>query len=144
MAKTRYTGKLGKMYLDADGGTPTTYTQITAVRNIQPPTVSRARIDVTGMEDTAAETRPGIEEEREFSFEFLWDPDDTVDASVRTCYDNESLAHFKAEFTDGTTTLAIEWSGYLTALEPIAVDGSSGVAMRAVGVVSGSIEETVT
>lgn len=144
MAKNRYTGRSGKMYIDADGGDPTNYTEVTVARNIQPPPQSRARIDVTGMDDSSAVTRPGIEEESEFSFEIIWDPDDTVDASLRTSYTNQSLAHFKAEFTDGTNTLAVEWSGYITALEPLAVDGSSPVAMRVVGVRSGDITETVS
>lgn len=144
MAKIRYTGRTGKMYIDADGGEVVTYTQATVARNIQLPNESRARIDVTGMDDERAETRPGIEEESEFSFEIQWDPDDTVDASIRTSYANKSNAAFKAEFTDGTNTLSVTWSGYITALEPTAVDGSSPVAMRVVGVRSSDITESVT
>jgi len=144
MAKTRYTGRTGKMYIDADGGSPVTYTQCTVARNIQLPPESRARIDVTGMDDEQAESRPGIEEESEFSWEQLWDPDDAVDATIRTSYEGMSLAHFKAEFTDGTTTLAVTWSGYIVGIEPLAVDGSSPVAVRVVGIRSGATSEAVT
>lgn len=141
MAKTRYTGKSGTIAVDVLGGV--SYTQVTVARNIQLPAHSKTRIDVTGMEDDDAETRPGIGEESEFSFEIQWDPNETIDAALRTALDDDTYCTFRAQFTDGTTTLTVTWAGYIVALNPVGVDGSSPVAMQVVGVRTGAITEAV-
>lgn len=143
MAKSRYTGKSGVLEIDADGGGTPAYTAAAVVRNIQLPPETKARIDVGGMDDTNAETRPGLPEESEFSFEMAWDYATTLDADLRTAMTNDSLSHFKAEVTDGTTTQTTTWSGYITDLEPLAYGGNDPVAMRVIGVRSGAITEAV-
>jgi hypothetical protein len=128
--------------VDPAGGT--TFAQVTKVRNVQAPPQNRASIDVTAMEDTAAASLPGIHEESEFSFEFLWDDADATDEDLQDLYTSGDVAAWKIAYTDGTNTWAMTFSGWVKALEPAAVSGSDPVVMRLVGQRTGAITNTFT
>lgn len=142
MAKDIYTGKGATVYVDPSGGS--TFAQITKVRNVQHPPRSRAEIDVTAMEDTSAQSRPGIEESSEFSFEFLWDDADATDEDLADLYASGAIASWKITLTNGTDTWAQTFSGYVKELQPSALGGSDPMVMRLVGRRTGAITDTFT
>lgn len=142
MAKNIYTSKGATAHVDAAGGS--TFAQITKVRSVQHPGRSRAAIDVTALDDTSAQSRPGIKQEAQAVIEFLWDDADTVDAAIAGLYDSGVLANWKIAVTDGTTTWSQTFLGWVSNLEPLALGGSDPVAVRCTITVSGAITDAFT
>ena len=142
MAKNRYAGKSGQIHVDPAGGS--SYSQILLARQIQLPPRTRASIDVTAMEDTSAQSVPGIAEESEFSFEILWDDEETTDEALATLYSSGAIATWKAVITDGTSTWTQSWSGYVSGLEPQAFGGNDPVTLRVTGLRTGAITDAFT
>jgi hypothetical protein len=142
MAKNRYPGRAAKLEIDvtAEG---TSYSQITLCRNIVPPEATRAFIEMMGMEDDDFTGEPGIEEESGFSFETLWDVDDTVDASLRTAYEDVTECKFQLTYTDkDANTQVTSWNGFITGLAPAGGGGNDPVVMAVSGVRIGAISES--
>jgi len=143
MAKNKFVGATMVISIDVTGA-GTAFNQVTVGRNCQMPPDERGSIDCMGVDEDDPDPRPGIKQSSEFSWEQLWDPDDTQDAAIRTAFDNKTLCNFKVVSTDGTATLTDEWDGYITGLVPLAYDGASPKIMRVTGVRKGAFSEAVT
>lgn len=142
MAKNIYTSFGATIYVDPAGGV--TFAQITKARNIQMPNRNRASIDVTALEDTSVQSRPGLEEESEFSFEVLWDDADAVDEDLAGLFTSGDTAAWKVTLTDGTNTWAQTFDGHVSAIEPQALGGSDPAQVRVVVKRTGAITDTFT
>jgi len=141
MAKDRFPGRGGTFQVDVTG-LGTSYNPVTIARNIQLPGASKAFIDLMGMEDVSFQGEPGIEEESTWSLEVIWDPDDAQDASLRAAYVADTYCNFKVTFTDkDANTMIVQWNGYITGLDPVAVTGNDPVAMVVSGRRVGTISE---
>lgn len=144
MAKNRFAGAGAtiEVCVDLEAEEPS-YSAVTLCRNITPPGASRAWIELMGMEDDDPQGLPGIPEDSEFSFETLWDPDDTQDASLRTAHENKTKCGWKAYANDGTNEVTVSWEGYITGLEPSGYGGTDPVVMTVSGNRIGGITEAV-
>jgi len=142
MAKNRYVGKsaLVKVNINDDG---TTFTAVGLIREVTPPPEVKSKIDVTGMEDTVAEIRQGIEEESEFTFLALWDQAATGDAGVKTLYDSGAEVRWQVIVTDGTNTWTMDFDGIVMGIVPQKIGGSDPVTFQVTVSRTGAITHTV-
>lgn len=142
MAKNRFPGRGATLSIDVTGD-ESSYNALLLCRNIKPPAAGKAWIEMMGMEDTAPKGTPGIQEASEFSWEMLFDADDSQDTSVKTAFDNETLCNFKVEVSDGTDTMTISWDGYITGWDPQGFGGNDPVLVSVTGQRVGATTESV-
>lgn len=124
MAKNRYIGKGGLVKV-ASGNT---FVSVGLSRNVTPPPMEKAVIDVTGMDDTTAQTAQGIEQPSAFTFESLHDPDDTTDDLVDTLYGSGNTVTWQIVTIAGAKTWTKSFSGWVSAIVPSAFGGSDPVS----------------
>ena len=142
MAIEKYVGATAVLSVDPAGGA--SFSQVLGVIVNKLPAQRKENVDVTAIDDTTGDSRQGIEEPGEFSFDIFWDPDDTVHGSLQTLYGSGDSAAWKLVLTDGSSTLTITWSGHLVELDRQPVNKSSGLVARIRGFKRGALTEAVT
>jgi len=129
MAKNRYTGKSGLVKVN-DNGDGSTFNTVGLSRSLTPPPEVKAKIDVTGMEDTVFQEKAGIEQSSEFVFTEIWDSADTTDSAIDTLYGSEDAVKWQVILSDGTNTWTQEFSGWVSGITPQSVDGTTAVTRQ--------------
>jgi hypothetical protein len=85
-------GTLLQLYSDSPG----TYTTIRGVSGFQGPTANKPEIEVTAIDDTAAQYLAGIPDYGNITFEIFWDPANVVHQELKTDFDTVgSVSWFK-------------------------------------------------
>ena len=72
-------------------------------------------------------------QQSDFTFTEIWDPMDTIDASLDTAYGASTLCKWRITWTDGTNSAEAEFDGFILGLAPTTV-GADGVQEREVTV----------
>lgn len=96
---TRYVAD-GATIARSNADSPLTYTAIPQVVSITPVGSNRGLIDVTNLSSPAREYKKAIKDGQEIQLRMQYDPDDTVQASLRTDLDSEDARGFRITLTD--------------------------------------------
>lgn len=96
----KYIGLGSVIAVDAAGGS--SYVTIDLCVSGQPPKRERDLVDFTTLDATLQVYEPGIEKHSEYSFEYVWDPDDTNQTALYTLFGSKVKANWKITFTDAT------------------------------------------
>ncbi len=67
-----------------------------------PPARERELVDFTTLDATLQVYEPGIEKHSEYSFDHVWDPDDTNQTALYTLFGSKAKANWKITYTDAT------------------------------------------
>ncbi len=73
--------------LQMSASSPVSYTTIRGVEGFQGPTASKPDIDVTAIDDTAAQFLSGIPDYGNITFDLFWDPADSNHQALKTAFD---------------------------------------------------------
>lgn len=84
----------------SNSNSPLTYTAFPQVISIGPVGKARSLIDVTNLSSTAREYKKAIVDGQEIQVVMQYDPDNTVQANLRTDCDSENAVGFRITFPD--------------------------------------------
>lgn len=114
---------VGTVFAVGDGVSPGDYLPF-CVNSIDPVGYTRTLVDVTTLCSTAHEYRLALKDGQEISIEAFYDPDDAVQASLRTALDNGTEKAFKITLSDDSPATEITFSALVTTWNiGAAVDG---------------------
>lgn len=120
-------GTIVKVDEDDSGST---FTTCTIIMEVTPPARTRAKIDITAMEDTLATNAAGIEEHSEFKFKQFWHPTDTQHASIDTLFGNKNQVIWNIVYPF-STPITDQFEGWVSGMEPETIT-TSGTITRMV------------
>lgn len=120
-------GTLVKVDEDDSGST---FTTCTVVMEVTPPARTRAKIDVTSLDDTLATNAAGIEEHSEFKFKQYWHPTDTQHASIDTLFGAKTAVIWNIVYPFASA-ITDSFEGWVSGMEPEAIS-PSGMITRTV------------
>lgn len=114
---------VGTVFAVGDGASPLDYASF-CVNNIDPVGATRALVDVTTLCSTTHEYRLALKDGQEINIEAFYDPDDTVQESLRTALDNGTTKYFKITLADESPATEVTFTALVTAWSfSAAVDG---------------------
>ncbi len=87
--------------LQMSSSSPVNFTTIKGVEGFQGPTASKPDIDVTAIDDTAAQFLAGIPDYGNVTFDLFWDPAETTHQALKTAFDTVgSVTYFNIVASD--------------------------------------------
>jgi hypothetical protein len=87
--------------LQMAGGSPSSYSTIRGVEGFQGPTASKPDIDVTAIDDSAAQFLAGIPDYGQITFDLFWDPAEVNHQLLKDAFDIVgSVTYFKIVASD--------------------------------------------
>ncbi len=137
----KYTGAGALVEVDVDG-TPT-WTTVGCTFTITPPPQVKNDVEMTCQQDTEADAVPGIEQLSQFSFDQPYD-EAASKTTVDDFYASGAVKDWRITFTDGTNSMQIAFSGYVSGLTPAAAGGNDPVQRTVTVTRKGSITYTHT
>lgn len=111
---SKYLG-LGSVFSVDENDSGSVFTAITLCVDGTPPARKRVRIDGTVLSETLSTYELGMEDFSEFTFTQLWDPLDTVHASIDTLFGAKTVVIWTITYT---STEVDSFEGYVSAMEP--------------------------
>mgnify|MGYP001564961960 CR=1 FL=1 len=97
---SKYIGLGTVISVDAAGGS--VFATIDLCVTGTPPKRERDLVDFTTLDATLQVHEPGIEKHSEYSFDHVWDPDDTNQTALYTLFGSKVKANWKITYTDAT------------------------------------------
>ena len=121
MAKEKFTGAGAIVEVDIDG--LPTWSPVGCTINITAPPQSKAQIDTTCQQDTAASAVTGIEETSEAQFEEGFDHafNNTI---IDAFYDSGAVKDWRITYVNDTASMVIVFPARVSALTPASAGGS--------------------
>jgi hypothetical protein len=106
-----------KAYYSSDGNT---YTEITQLISVTPPSLEVPEVETTVLSDTAKSFRPGkITGPGEFAFRIMYDPAVASHTALATLVTTPANRYWKFEYNDTLTNSATDtFQGFITGWEP--------------------------
>lgn len=106
---------------------PTSFSTIRGVEGFQGPTASKPDIDVTAIDDSAAQFVAGIPDYGNVTFDLFWDPAETTHQNLKTAFDTVgSTTYFQIVASDDGAATG-EFQGEVKGWEH---DFSKGAALK--------------
>ncbi|MFZ5762835.1 MAG: ubiquitin-activating E1 FCCH domain-containing protein [Thermodesulfobacteriota bacterium] len=124
-------------YVSGGTATPVTYTQIKEIKNFKPSGSTVGEVDVTDLDSTAKEFRPGLADNGSFSMDMHHLSNDPGQAAARTAFNASAVKDFK--ITDPVGAV-YTFQGYFSNFPNLPDAAVDGVLVGAITVrISGSI-----
>lgn len=127
------------LYIDLGDVSPTVWTQIPEIKDINVRTGSATVIDVSDLSSAAKEKRMGLQDEGQCTFTLMFRPGDAAHAELVAAKTDRAIRDFKLVLTD-TPATEYRFSGFVLSV-PIAA-GVDAVIESAVTIeISGPVTE---
>jgi hypothetical protein len=101
------------LYIDLGDVSPTTWTQLPDVKNVNFRTGSASVIDVTDLSSTAKEKRMGLADEGQCTFTLMFRPKNTAHAELVQAKGDRQSRDFKVVLTDTPTPTTYYFTGFV-------------------------------
>jgi hypothetical protein len=100
------------LYIDLGDVSPTTWTQIPDVKDLNVRTGSATVIDVSDLSSTAKEKRMGLQDEGQCTFTIMFRPSDSAHAELVAAKTDRAIRDFRLVLTD-TPATEYRFSGFV-------------------------------
>jgi hypothetical protein len=94
-----------------------------------PPARERELVDFTTLDATLSVYEPGIEKHSEYTFDHVWDPDDTNQTAIYTLFGTKVKANWKITYTD-TTPQTWTFLGFVSKVETLPIEHNKPLMRR--------------
>lgn len=128
-----------KLKIDLGTSSPSIYTQIPDVKNINFRTGSASVIDTTDLSSTAKEKRMGLQDEGQLTFTLNFVPNQTTHAELLQAKSDRQVREFELELTD-TPATKYRFSGFVLSV-PISAGVDAVIESNVTVEITGSVVE---